>query len=38
LWYAVNRYDQYQRGILGDDFYVFKIENLPKTNPDYRDV
>jgi len=38
LWYAVNRYDQYQRGILGDDFYVFKIENLPKTHPDYRDV
>jgi len=37
-WYAINLYDQYQRGMLGDDFYVFKIENLPQIHPDYRDV
>ena len=38
VWYAVNRYEQYQRGMLGDDFYVFKISNLPGIHPDYRDV
>jgi hypothetical protein len=37
-WYAINLYEQYQRGMLGDDFYVFKIENLPQIHPDYRDV
>ena len=37
-WYAINLYDQYQRGMLGNDFYVFKIENLPQIHPDYRDV
>jgi hypothetical protein len=37
-WYAISRYEQYQRGMLGDDFYAFKISNLQGTHPDYRDV
>ena len=36
-WYAINRYEQYQRGILGDDFYVYRISNSPNVHPDYRE-
>lgn len=38
VWYAINRYEQYQRGMLGDDCHAFKINNLPGIHPDYRDV
>lgn len=37
-WYAISRYEQYQRGMLGDDFYAFRISSLPGVHPDYRDV
>lgn len=36
-WYGINRYDQYQRGILGDDFYVYSISKGSDVHPDYRE-
>jgi hypothetical protein len=38
IWYAVRSYDQYQRGLIGNDFYAFDINRLNSLHPDYRDI
>ena len=37
-WYALPLYEQYQRGLLGDDFYTSKNINVFKIHPDYKDM
>jgi hypothetical protein len=36
-WYAIRAYDQYQRGLLGNDYYVFDIGSTESIHPTYRD-
>lgn len=36
-WYSMNKYKQYQLGILGDDYWALELGATPNTHPDYKE-